>query len=67
MADTKTIEERHDIALARIAKALNVEALSLIAEARGEPALGRAMTMENIADVLAGKVITDKPPVVAKG
>lgn len=66
MADTKTTEQRHDAALERIAKALNVETVDLIGEAKGDPALGRAITMENIANAMKSKTATDKAAPVAE-
>lgn len=66
MADTKTIQERHDAALERIAKALGTTAVELTGEARNDPPLARAMTMENIADAIK-KSQTPKTPAEAKG
>jgi DNA uptake protein ComE-like DNA-binding protein len=52
MADTKTVEQRHDAAMERIAKALGTTNVDLTGEARGDPALARAITMENIANAI---------------
>lgn len=52
MADTKTVEQRHDAAMERIAKALGTTNVDLTGEARNDPALARAITMENIADAI---------------
>lgn len=68
MADTKTIEQRQNDAMERIAKALGTTALELTGEARGDPALARTMTMENIANAMdkAAKAKT-APATEAKG
>lgn len=67
MADTKTVQQRHDDALERIAKALGVSAVDLTAEARNDPALARAMTMENIADAIKKSQASKAPATEAKG
>jgi hypothetical protein len=64
MADTKDINQRHDAALERIAKALDMEVADLIGDAPGDPPLARALMMENIANVIDPQPIEDRvePP-----
>lgn len=61
MADTKTLIERHDTAMARIAKVLAVQVVDLEGAAPGDPQMARVLTTENIADALEGKGKFKKP------
>lgn len=63
MPDTKDVVKRHDTALERIAKALNLPVRDLRGDAPGNPQLERAIMLENVASqverVIGGKATGD--------